>query len=128
MSADTTPVGSRRKAQKQKSFNRKKIEDVFPVKIPHKIREDNGYLLVPVDVERKLVDVDGLKAGMFRLRFLVNGSQPGSIPDPKIVASMLDLVRSLFIHNVLRGWNSRSAILRTRKIESNWQILFIRLV
>ena len=71
------------------------MEDVFQIKIPHK--RDEGSLQTPVDIfvkefERKPVDVDALRAGMFRFRFVVNGSQPGSVPDPKIVAAMLDLV------------------------------------
>lgn len=52
---------------------------------------------LPIDIvvhefETKPVDVDALRTGMVRFRFLLHGSQPGSVPDPKILASMLDLV------------------------------------
>lgn len=44
------------------------------------------------EVEKRPVDVPALRSGMVRLRFFFNALQPGSVPDPHIVASMLDLV------------------------------------
>ena len=44
------------------------------------------------EFETKPVDTEALRAGMVRFRLLLHGCQPGSVPDPKIVASMLDLV------------------------------------
>ena len=47
------------------------------------------------EFETKPVNIEALRAGMVRFRFLLHGCQPGSVPDPKIVASMLDLVSRL---------------------------------
>lgn len=53
------------------------------------------------EVETKPVDIEALRAGMVRFRFLLHGCQPGSVPDPKIVASMLDLVSlNLYLETV----------------------------
>ena len=53
------------------------------------------------EFETKPVDIEALRAGMERFRFLLHGCQPGSVPDPKIVASMLDLVSlNLYLETV----------------------------
>ena len=87
---------TKRKLLKSKSTSRKKLEDVFPIarKIPDSSSTEPS---LPVDIvvheiETKPVDIEALRAGMARFRFLLHGCQPGSVPDPKIVASMLDLV------------------------------------
>ena len=96
---------ARRKLLKGKSLSRKKLDDIFPVKIHGSAKKGDGLSeslpesLVPVDIvvreyEAKPVDVDALRAGMVRFRFLLHGCQPGSVPDAKLVASMLDLVRT----------------------------------
>ena len=100
-SPDAASSSSRGKSSKQKGSGRKRIEDVFPVKVPHRApAEGSPSLPAPLELRRRLVDLDGLRAGMFRFRFLLNGTQPGSVPDPKIVASMLDLVRA-FVTTIL---------------------------
>ena len=94
---------ARRKLLKSKSSTRKKLDDVFPIS-----RKGDGMLSsfnepsLPIDIvvhefETKPVDVDALRAGMVRFRFLLHGGQPGSVPDPKILASMLDLVSAIAI-------------------------------
>ena len=42
--------------------------------------------------EKKLVDKYVIKSGMLRFSFLLECSHPGSIPDPQLVAAMLELV------------------------------------
>lgn len=42
--------------------------------------------------ERKLVPVDLVRNGMLRFKFLLETCQPGSIPDPQLMAAVLDLV------------------------------------
>ncbi|PFX29002.1 protein unc-80 homolog isoform X2 [Stylophora pistillata] len=88
---------SKRKLLKSKTPSRKKIEDIFPIAkkgdpTPPLLSEST----LPIDIvlhefETKPVDVEALRSGMVRFRFLLHGGQPGSIPDPKILASMLDL-------------------------------------
>ena len=95
-SASDQSSSVRRKLLKAKSSSRKKIDDVFP--IARKITDgSSAEPSLPIDIvvrefETKPVDIDALRAGMVRFRFLLHGCQPGSVPDPKIVASMLDLV------------------------------------
>ena len=50
---------------------------------------DNEVVVVR---ERKLVPVPAVQAGMMRFSFLLETCQPGSIPDPGLIAAMLDLV------------------------------------
>lgn len=87
-----------RRKLKSKSHSRKKLDDVFPM-----AKKGDGLLgsfnepSRPIDIvvhefETKPVDIDALRAGMVRFRFFLHASQPGSVPDPKILASMLDLV------------------------------------
>ena len=86
---------TRRKLLKSKASSRKKLEDIFPM-----AKKGEGSFnepSLPIDIvvhefETKPVDIDALRAGMVRFRFLLHGSQPGSVPDPKILASILDLV------------------------------------
>lgn len=42
--------------------------------------------------ERKLVPVDLVRSGMMRFSFLLETCHPGSIPDPQLIAAVLDLV------------------------------------
>lgn len=90
----------KRKLLKSKTPSRKKLDDIFPITkkgdtTPSTLSEPT----LPIDIvvhefETKPVDVEALRSGMVRFRFLLHGGQPGSIPDPKILASMLDLVSS----------------------------------
>ena len=90
----------KRKLLKSKTPSRKKLDDIFPITkkgdtTPSALSEPT----LPIDIvvhefETKPVDVEALRSGMVRFRFLLHGGQPGSIPDPKILASMLDLVSS----------------------------------
>ncbi|CAH1781834.1 unnamed protein product, partial [Owenia fusiformis] len=41
--------------------------------------------------ERKLVNSYAVKSGMFRFNFLLDCCTPGSVPDPPLIAAMLDL-------------------------------------
>ena len=47
--------------------------------------------------EKKLVDKFLIKSGMLRFSFLLECCHPGSIPDPQLVAAMLELVCSVLI-------------------------------
>jgi hypothetical protein len=46
--------------------------------------------------ERKIVPIQKIKAGLMRFSFLLDMTQPGCIPDPSLLAAILDLVRFLF--------------------------------
>jgi hypothetical protein len=94
-------ISLKKKIFKEKS--RKRLDDVFPMKSSNKklitssssSLPDNGSPTIDIVVqeyERRPVDVGALRQGLIRLRFLVNASQPGAVPDPHIVAAMLDLV------------------------------------
>lgn len=104
------------KKKRIKEKTRKRLDEVFPMKSSSKklitssssSLPENGSPTIDIVVqeyERKPVDVGALREGMIRLRFLVNASQPGAVPDPHIVAAMLELVSreapyvSLFISN-----------------------------
>ena len=56
--------------------------------------------------EKKMVDRYLIKSGMLRFSFLLECCHPGSLPDPQMVAAMLDLVSayekktSLFMLNI----------------------------
>ena len=43
--------------------------------------------------EKRMVDKFLVKSGMLRFSFLMECCHPGSLPDPQLVAAMLDLVR-----------------------------------
>ena len=62
------------------------------------------------------MNIEALRAGMVRFRFLLHGCQPGSVPDPKIVASMLDLVSWLNVLGVKFCQLGGSSDLATVKI------------
>lgn len=47
--------------------------------------------------EKKLVDKFLIKSGMLRFSFLLECAPPGAIPDPQLVAAMLELVGSDFL-------------------------------
>lgn len=59
------------------------------------LSRDSEFLVLK---ERKLVATDVLYNGMQRLAFLLEICHPGSVPDPPLVAAVLDLVRNYFIH------------------------------
>lgn len=42
--------------------------------------------------ERRLVDAYAVKSGMLRFNFMLDCCQPGSVPDPHLIAALLDLV------------------------------------
>lgn len=43
--------------------------------------------------ERRLVPIEPVREGMLRFSFLLETCTPGSVPDPQLVAAVLDLVR-----------------------------------
>ena len=44
--------------------------------------------------EKRLVNSYAVKSGMLRFNFMLDCCQPGSIPDPHLIAAVLDLVNS----------------------------------
>ena len=42
--------------------------------------------------EKRLVNSYAVKSGMLRFNFMLDCCQPGSIPDPHLLAALLDLV------------------------------------
>ena len=46
--------------------------------------------------ERHLVPVESIRVGMGRFSFLLETCAPGSVPDPLLIAALLDLVRKNF--------------------------------
>ena len=46
--------------------------------------------------EKKMVDKYIIKSGMLRFSFLLECCHPGTVPDPQLVAAMLQLVSFLF--------------------------------
>ncbi|GFR73729.1 Unc-80-like protein [Elysia marginata] len=54
------------------------------------VKSDSGVELVMVK-EKKMVDRYLIKSGMLRFSFLLECCHPGSLPDPQMVAAMLDL-------------------------------------
>ncbi|XP_048588212.1 protein unc-80 homolog isoform X2 [Nematostella vectensis] len=90
----------KRKLFKEKS--RKRIEEVFPSAVKNSrkklctsssssLQESPTIDIVVQEYQRKPVDITALREGLIRLRFLMKGTQPGAVPDPQIVAAMLDL-------------------------------------
>ena len=53
---------------------------------------DSEYLILK---ERKLISVNTLYSGMQRLAFILEICHPGAVPDPPLVAAVLDLVITL---------------------------------
>lgn len=102
-------VSLKKKLFKERS--RKRLDEVFPMKSGKKLINssssslpDNGSPTVDIAVpeyERRPVDVESLRLGLIRLRFLMNASQPGAVPDPSIVAAMLDLVSLHCIYYIM---------------------------
>ncbi|KAK3733911.1 hypothetical protein QZH41_000981 [Actinostola sp. cb2023] len=95
--ASMQQISLKKKLFKERS--RKRLDDVFPMKSGKKLvtsssssLPDNGSPTVDIVMrERRPVDIESLRHGLIRLRFLMNASQPGAVPDPHIVAAMLDL-------------------------------------
>ena len=50
--------------------------------------------------EQKLVPKEDMRHGMLQFSFLLDLCQPGSVPDPLLVASVLDLVSNYSVHYV----------------------------
>jgi hypothetical protein len=48
--------------------------------------------------ERKLVPIMPVRIGMLRFSFLLETCQPGSVPDPHLLAAALDLVSTVKRH------------------------------
>jgi hypothetical protein len=49
--------------------------------------------------ERHLVPIDDVRQGIVRFSFLLETSAPGTIPDPLLIAALLDLVRIACVIN-----------------------------
>lgn len=43
--------------------------------------------------ERRLIPLDPVREGMQRFSFLLETCAPGTVPDPQLIAAMLDLVK-----------------------------------
>lgn len=54
-------------------------------------RESEVFILK----DRRLVPMEPVREGMLRFSFLLETCTPGSVPDPQLVAAVLDLVRRL---------------------------------
>ena len=52
-------------------------------------RDDLGGVYI---LERHLVPVDVVQTGMDRFNFLLETCVPGTVPDPLLIAALLDLV------------------------------------
>ncbi|GFO03526.1 unc-80-like protein, partial [Plakobranchus ocellatus] len=72
-----------------KKMTRKGSSDDF-FKQRSGVKSDSGVELVMVK-EKKMVDRYLIKSGMLRFSFLLECCHPGSLPDPQMVAAMLDL-------------------------------------
>jgi len=59
------------------------------------IGEGNEFVVLK---ERRLVNPIVIKEGLLRLGFLLEITQPGSLPDAHLMAAMLDLVKTLFFN------------------------------
>ena len=57
------------------------------------VYESDGMCLI----ERHLVPVDVVKIGMSRFSFLLETSAPGTLPDPLLIAALLDLVTKYLV-------------------------------
>jgi hypothetical protein len=58
----------------------------------HDVGSNAGAEVISIR-EKKLVNAYIVKSGMFRFSFMLDCCQPGSIPDPHLMAALLDLVR-----------------------------------
>lgn len=54
--------------------------------------------------ERKMVSTSLLYDGMQRLAFMLEICHPGSVPDPYLIAAVLDLVEFKFISDILKNF------------------------
>ena len=61
--------------------------------------ESEGICLM----ERHLVPVEVVQTGMSRFSFLLETSAPGTLPDPLLIAALLDLV--IKIYEIIKGGN-----------------------
>lgn len=55
---------------------------------------DSEFLVLK---ERKLISTNALSSGMQRLAFMLEICHPGSVPDPSLVAAVLDLVTTQLV-------------------------------
>lgn len=100
---DIPPAGSldrRRKSLMKKFFkssssNRKKADEIFGVDL----RKNEGISLTSFRQQRFSVEftsvpvnVQEIRDGMMMFSMLLESCLPGSVPDPKIVAGILELV------------------------------------
>lgn len=68
-------------------------DDISEVKQSHcDLTEDTDDVGI-VMREKKLVDKFIIKSGMLRFSFLLECCHPGTVPDPQLVAAMIQLVR-----------------------------------
>ena len=97
---DMSPVGSterRRRSLMKKFFksNRKKADEIFGIELRKtggvsltSFRQHSGgveYTSIPVNVQE-------VRDGMMMFSMLLESCLPGSVPDPNIVAGILELV------------------------------------
>ncbi len=52
--------------------------------------------------ERHLVPVESIRVGMSRFSFLLETCAPGSVPDPLLIAALLDLVGPRELHSLIQ--------------------------
>ena len=66
----------------------------YPVDIKQSLSEPSDDVGIEMHFvrEKKLVDKYIIKSGMLRFNFLLECSHPGTVPDPQLVAAMLQLV------------------------------------
>ncbi len=53
--------------------------------------------------ERKLIELPSLKESLRDFAFLLECSEPGTLPEPQLVASFLDLVSYLLLISIVDG-------------------------
>lgn len=97
---DVRPAGSmerRRKSLMNKFFksNRKKADEIFSIEL----RKAGGVSLTSFSQQRSCVEytsipvnVQEIRDGMMMFSMVLESCLPGSVPDPNIVAGILDLV------------------------------------
>ena len=51
-----------------------------------------------VQKEKKLIHAYAVKTGMLRFNFMLDCCHPGSVPDPHLIAALLDLVSYKHAH------------------------------
>jgi hypothetical protein len=97
---DIRPAGSmerRRKSLMNKFFksNRKKADEIFSIEL----RKAGGVSLTSFRQQRSCIEytsipvnVQEIRDGMMMFSMVLESCLPGSVPDPNIVAGILDLV------------------------------------